>query len=230
MKRSNIIILILTSTTAAFIFLWLKSPEQNWEPWATLLNAVAVPLVYMFKGSLDGIEKPIEKANLNLELKSAQIKYSESRADYMAQINIWIVSHNHSSTIHSIYLKKNGSFFSGNDIDPYSKKGQKVNVVYPELTDQLTVDLGTFIKKEKDRERFNASALEISQDKVFKFSLLLLITAERYMDGFEEFHPNDWKLVFEYNLNKQLELPLTFDIHDSNPKRAIKWEPEGFSK
>ena len=46
----------------------------------------------------------------------------------------------------------------------------------------------------------------------------------------QEFHPNDWKLVFEYNLNKKLEIPLTFDIHNSNPKRAIKWKPVGFSK
>lgn len=42
---SGIITVILVFLTGIFVFLWIRNPEYNWEPWATLVSSVAIPIV-----------------------------------------------------------------------------------------------------------------------------------------------------------------------------------------
>ncbi len=229
-KRSNIIILSLTVSVAILVILWIISPNRNWEPWATLIGTVAIPIVIMFKDAIDGgNKKPIEKADLNIELKSAQIKYSGYAGSYYAQLNINMISHHFSSSLHSVFVRKNGTHQSASELDPYSTKGKPINEFYSLASDQLHTDLGDFIKKEVNNEnRHKINSLELIQDRVYKYSILPLIESERYSDGHEDLILTDWRLIINYNLDKFIEVPFDFTIHSSSPQRPVKYEAEGF--
>src|SRR5690606_41597410 len=48
--------------TSVFIALWIESPDKNWEPYATAVSAILIPLVFIFQKRLDSINNDQGKA------------------------------------------------------------------------------------------------------------------------------------------------------------------------
>lgn len=236
------IIYLLIAIEAILIFLWILSPEKNWEPWATGINAILIPLLYIVKSKTENAsiitnnesntpkKESIDDAKLEVRLKSVSVKSTGDPSSYMAQINLWIISHFRDSTIHSIHLRKLGNPFDSGVKGPYRPEGLEINSLYPESGDLLNLDLGDFIKKvDSIKKSQSLTDFTISANKINKYSIYLLISSERYSDGYEPFIIKDWELGFDYNLDKVLQEKFDFKIHPSNPKVPTAYREDGFS-
>lgn len=75
---SVIITALLILLTAFFVFLWIETPEYNWEPWATLVSSVAIPIVAFW-------ERIFGNSNSNNRLADIE----EQKLRLMVKPRIW---------------------------------------------------------------------------------------------------------------------------------------------
>jgi hypothetical protein len=54
-RISTALIIIFLICTSVFVVLWIISPEKNWEPYATFVSAILIPLVFLFQKQFDSI-------------------------------------------------------------------------------------------------------------------------------------------------------------------------------
>lgn len=60
-KISTALIVFFLLCTTVFVVLWIVSPETDWEPYATFLSAVLIPLVFLFQKHIDSINNDQHK-------------------------------------------------------------------------------------------------------------------------------------------------------------------------
>lgn len=60
-KISTALIVFFLLCTTVFVVLWIVSPETDWEPYATFLSAVLIPLVFLFQKHIDSINNDQSK-------------------------------------------------------------------------------------------------------------------------------------------------------------------------
>lgn len=69
----------------------------------------------------------------------------------------------------------------------------------------------------------------LRQGAFLSTTLIGTLYAEQLMDGYEDFSLGGWSLIFRYNNERTLEVPLNFAIHRQSPKQPILWEFIGFN-
>lgn len=95
LSLTGIITIILVFLTGFFVFLWIRNPQYNWEPWATLVSSVAIPIVAFWErifGISDSNDRlaEIEEQKLRLMVKPRIWSNGGGYRGYERVINISI--------------------------------------------------------------------------------------------------------------------------------------------
>jgi hypothetical protein len=64
----KVVLVGLFISNAVFVIMWIFSPMKNWEPWATLINSILIPIV-MFNWREDTNLIELEERRLRLMVK-----------------------------------------------------------------------------------------------------------------------------------------------------------------